>query len=213
MDESELLGGLDVLGSVPEFFEPCEKKNFELMGGKAKQSERIHNGMESAFSRKPRNAHWKFAIAASCLAITTVILIQGGDQVIAMWLDDIPLSGDLARAIHLAETFAHGTGVLAILGSLLWIDRNNYRALVRFIADIDCRGLSQTDSSSSLPVFARTQSKQEMTCPIHGCLIFRFVLGCSHRSFPSGHSQPQSLLQSAYLLFTREADTFLPSSQ
>ncbi len=115
-------------------------------------------------------------------------LIWYGDSELSKRISGIHLPGDLNKAIQISEVFAHGTGVIAILVSLWWIDSDRRRSL-QFVAGITL--LSGVTANGLKAIFTRirphsgsTVAGSESWLPMfHGSFW-----ESSLRSFPSGHA-------------------------
>jgi membrane-associated phospholipid phosphatase len=100
----------------------------------------------------------------------------------------IHIPGDLAKALQLAEVFAHGSGIIAILGTLFWLDIPRRKMLVHPVLT----SLTAGAIANGLKfVFTRIRPHADtnMTALDNWMPLFsgRF-LDATHRSFPSGHS-------------------------
>ncbi len=110
------------------------------------------------------------------------------DNAWAQQQNSFHLPGDLAKTIQLAEVFAHGSGIIAILGTLFWLDIRRrklllYPVIVCLTAGVVANGLKF--------VFTRIRPHADtnLTALDNWLPLFsgRF-LDATHRSFPSGHS-------------------------
>ncbi len=110
------------------------------------------------------------------------------DNLWAQQRASIHIPGDLAKTIQLAEVFAHGSGILAILGTLFWLDIPRRRMLLYPIVT----SLTAGAIANGLKfVFTRIRPHADtnFTALDNWLPLFsgRF-LDATHRSFPSGHS-------------------------
>lgn len=111
-----------------------------------------------------------------------------GDTAISQKTGGWKLPGDLNKTLQISEVFAHGTGVLAILGTLWWVDRDRRRLLgfagaVTLFSGLVANGLKA--------VFSRVRPHSgELVDGVESWLPFfqGSFWDSSLRSFPSGHS-------------------------
>lgn len=145
--------------------------------------------MDSSLTLNRPKTIWLFEALAAVHIIATIIFLYGGDKLVESQLERIKLSGDLNKAIHLTEAFAHGSGVIAILGSLLWIDQKNRAMLLRAtILTVCASGLANALK------FVFTRIRPHAT--LEGMTVDESWLpnltgsfwDATHRSFPSGHA-------------------------
>ncbi len=115
-------------------------------------------------------------------------MVWFADSQVSQQFADFRLPGDLNKAIQISEVFAHGTGVMAILCTLWWIDVDR-RRLIQFAAGMTL--LSGLISNGLKSVFSRVRPHSgtlvdgaESWLPMfHGSFW-----DSSLRSFPSGHA-------------------------
>jgi PAP2 superfamily len=100
----------------------------------------------------------------------------------------IHIPGDLAKTVQLAEVFAHGSGIVAILGTLFWLDIPRrrilcYPVITSLTAGAIANGLKF--------VFTRIRPHADVNITALDNWLPLFsgrFLDATHRSFPSGHS-------------------------
>ncbi len=138
----------------------------------------------------PNQKSWPKGIGLTGLAVGLAIVpcMWFGDSDLATQLAKIDLPGDVDKALQVSEVFAHGSGVIAILGTLWWIDIERRRLLV-FAAGMTL--VSSLVANSLKYIFSRIRPHSgesvdgiESWLPLfHGSFW-----DSTQRSFPSGHS-------------------------
>ena len=73
--------------------------------------------------------HWSLLAGSLVAALATGFAVSL-DQNSSEWLRGFKVPGDLRKAISLSEVFAHGFGVAAILGTLLFLSEQNRRSAI-----------------------------------------------------------------------------------
>ena len=81
---------------------------------------------------------WSYILTGAILLIGC-FLAMPFDQVITQWLQLDHLPGDVAKAISLAEFFAHGFGVITIIMGVAILVPNYRSSVVRLAACTLCR--------------------------------------------------------------------------
>lgn len=131
----------------------------------------------------------------------TAIFLVGIVGLVSLWVDleisnfatSIKIPGDLRKAIHLSEAFAHFSGVVVILGALLLIDLNHRALLWRVCQFVTLSGVLANAAKYIIPRF-RPHSLESAPFPIEtswdtwGVPWSESWFDGSLRSFPSGHS-------------------------
>jgi membrane-associated phospholipid phosphatase len=115
------------------------------------------------------------------------------------WAIQFRIPGDIRKAIHLAEAFAHASGVAAILGALWWIDVDKRAKLTQAAIFTAICGIAANAAKYVIPRWrphSLAESKVEIVSawdtwgiPWTGSWFDESV-----RSFPSGHSATAAAL-------------------
>lgn len=135
----------------------------------------------------------KFEIACIVVAAAIGILVVPYDIEVWKWTQHNPLPGDLRKAVHLSEVFAHAFGVAAILGMLWWIDVRRRKSILKVAAFTALCGVAANVTKYVVPrVRPHSLEDTEHTIdgswdtwgsPLTGSWFDEAI-----RSFPSGHS-------------------------
>jgi len=126
-------------------------------------------------------------------AIGIAVVCHPWDLNISLGAQQTKIPGDLRKAIHLSETFAHASGCIMIFGALLWIDIPNRKPLWRAAAFVALCGIAANAAKYFIPRY-RPHSLGESETPITTAWETWGVPGTGSwfdeqiRSFPSGHS-------------------------
>jgi membrane-associated phospholipid phosphatase len=134
-------------------------------------------------------------VSASCIHLIS----QRFDFLLAAWSQKQPLSGDLEKGLLLSEAFAHGSGVIAILLTLLVVDHvhrsqlwsaSMYTAIVAAIANGAKYFLPRVRPNSENSVLS-SYLENPLATSIDSTwldVLSGFGRRSSELSFPSGHS-------------------------
>ncbi len=128
-----------------------------------------------------------FAFAALC-AVASIPCMRSWDEAWLQARESWNVPGDLRKAIELSEAYAHGSGVIVILGSLWWIDVTNRRrighaAITTLFAGSVANGLKF--------IFTRIRPHSDTNLQVDDNWLPLFhgsFWDSTHRSFPSGHA-------------------------
>jgi len=158
-----------------------------MNGPRVNRSSESQPNTDEAISRR-RQAWIVMAFAALGCGLAIAPLVWYGDSEMSKQISGIHLPGDLNKAIQVSEVFAHGTGVIAILATLWWIDIERRRSL-QFAAGITL--ISGVTANGMKAIFTRIRPHSgdivdgsESWLPMfHGSFW-----ESSLRSFPSGHA-------------------------
>jgi membrane-associated phospholipid phosphatase len=132
---------------------------------------------------------WMLAIAFAVLGVISSFW----DLEISRLATSIKIPGDLRKGIHLSEAFAHFSGVVAILGTLLLVDLKNRSRLIQACLLVTTSGIVSNAAKYIIPRY-RPHSLEEASIPIQSSLDTWGVPWSGSwfeeavRSFPSGHS-------------------------
>ena len=132
---------------------------------------------------------WLSVIALALLVFISLFW----DLDISRFATSIKIPGDLRKAIHLCEAFAHFSGVVAILGALLMVDTKNRAKLVQVCVLVSISGVASNAAKYLIPRI-RPHAMNKAPFPIQSGWETWGVPGSGSwfeealRSFPSGHS-------------------------
>ena len=138
----------------------------------------------------------KLSVSTKCCFLALSILgiaimkpcVLSWDNAWAHQRTSLHIPGDLAKAVQLAEVFAHGSGIIAILGTLFWLDIPRRKLLLYPM--VTCLSAGIIANGLKL-VFTRIRphADNNLTALDNWMPLFSGkFLDATHRSFPSGHS-------------------------
>ena len=132
---------------------------------------------------------WMLAIALAVLGVVSLFW----DLEISRLATSIKIPGDVRKAIHLSEAFAHFSGVVVILGTLLIVDTKNRVRLIQACMLVTTSGVVSNAAKYIIPRYrphsigeasiSIPSSWETWGVPWSGSWFEEAV-----RSFPSGHS-------------------------
>jgi membrane-associated phospholipid phosphatase len=142
----------------------------------------------SGSSSKPaKSIRGYIALSVVCV-IMSIPCIRAWDDHWARRSPGFHLPGDLNKAIQLSEAFAHGSGVVAILFTLWWIDISRRKAILLASITTLCAG----GVANALKfVFSRIRPHADANSTAIDNWLPLFhgsFWDSTHRSFPSGHA-------------------------
>jgi len=132
---------------------------------------------------------WMLAIALAVLGVVSLFW----DLEISRLATSIKIPGDVRKAIHLSEAFAHFSGVVVILGTLMIVDMKNRARLIQACLLVTTSGVVSNAAKYIIPRY-RPHSLAEASIPIQSSWETWGVPWSGSwfeeavRSFPSGHS-------------------------
>jgi membrane-associated phospholipid phosphatase len=140
-------------------------------------------------------------LGCALLGLVSTVAVLRLDDVLSENLRAIAIPGDLKKAVNLAEVFAHGFGVTAILGSILIVAVDKRRAVCGAIAITALAGISanlskqaivriRPNSQGLIEVIGAAQYRQPASNKEQGELekVAPSFWDSRQRSFPSGHA-------------------------
>jgi membrane-associated phospholipid phosphatase len=138
---------------------------------------------------QPTKWRWHISPCLMLLAPIAAIFIGPYDSAIVGWFGTIDLPGDVEKTIHLSEAFAHGSGVAAIFITILTIDANRRREILKLLCMVIvvivianlAKNVVARARPNSFPDITQTQSNWSPEITQSGW-------DSSVRSFPSGHA-------------------------
>lgn len=132
---------------------------------------------------------WMLAIAFAVVGVISSFW----DLEISRLATSIKIPGDLRKGIHLSEAFAHFSGVVVILGTLLIVDIKNRARLIQACLLVTTSGVVSNAAKYIIPRY-RPHSLDQASIPIQSSWETWGVPWSGSwfeeavRSFPSGHS-------------------------
>lgn len=132
---------------------------------------------------------WMLAIAFAVVGVISSFW----DLEISRLATSIKIPGDLRKGIHLSEAFAHFSGVVVILGTLLIVDIKNRARLIQACLLVTTSGVFSNAAKYIIPRY-RPHSLDQASIPIQSSWETWGVPWSGSwfeeavRSFPSGHS-------------------------
>jgi len=132
---------------------------------------------------------WMLAFAFAVVGVISSFW----DLEISRLATSIKIPGDLRKAIHLSEAFAHFSGVVVILGTLLIVDIKNRARLIQACLLVTTSGVVSNAAKYIIPRY-RPHSLDQASIPIQSSWETWGVPWSGSwfeeavRSFPSGHS-------------------------
>jgi membrane-associated phospholipid phosphatase len=133
------------------------------------------------------------AIRGALLVFVVGFSVLPWDLEVSQFAQSFRLPGDLRKAIHLSETFGHSLGAIAILGTLLCVDRSRWQGLLRVAIFTAICGTAANAAKFIIPRY-RPHALEDLPNEIvsawetWGTPFTGSWFEEGMRSFPSGHS-------------------------
>lgn len=153
------------------------------------QPEQSTTSSEPTFGHVRVDTGWMLAITLAVLGVISSFW----DLEISQLATSIKIPGDVRKAIHLSEAFAHFSGVVVILGTLLIVDTKNRERLIQACMLVTASGAVSNAAKYIIPRY-RPHSLDKASIPIQtswetwGVPWSGSWFEEAVRSFPSGHS-------------------------